>query len=78
MILLGSKGFGNGLSPQNNFSYAVDFLTKYAKLYTRCLAELPKGLANKGLARIVATGGGEHKRKAGGIIFYSIVNQPNF
>src|SRR3989344_759539 len=77
MILLGSKSFGNGLSPQNNFPYAVDFLAKYAKQYIHCLAELPNGLADKRLARIVATGGSGHKRKESGIILYSIVNQPN-
>src|SRR3989338_448076 len=73
MLLLGSKSFGNGLSPQNNFPYAIDFLAKNLKKYRRCLAELPDGLGGE-LARIVATGGSEQKQKASGIIFYTLLN----
>lgn len=73
MLLLGSKSFGNGLSPQNNFPYAVSFLAKHWKKYVRCIAKIPKGLANKELADIVATGGSEYKKKVSGITFYSVL-----
>lgn len=75
LLLLGSKSFGNGLSPQNNFPYAIEFLKKNMEKYVDCMIEIPGGLSDE-LAHIVATGGSDYKRSAAGVMFFSIVNEP--
>lgn len=74
MLLAASKSFGNGLSPQNNFPYAIDFLAREGKRYVRCMSQVEGGLRGNNLVQIVSTGGLYYKRKAAGIIFYSVVN----
>jgi len=75
MLLLGSKSFGNGLSPQNNFPYAISFLKKNLGKYVGFMTEIPGGLSDE-LARIVETGGSDYKRSANGTMFYSVVTEP--
>lgn len=75
LLILGSKSFGNGLSPQNNFPFAIKFLKKNLEKYVGCMTEILGGLSDE-LARIVATGGSDYKRSASGTMFYSIVNVP--
>lgn len=75
LLLLSSKSFGNGLSPQNNFPSAIDFLARNGKQYIRSMSELRDGLRNNDLVQIVSKGGMDYKRKTAGIVFYSVVNQ---
>ncbi|MBI2108804.1 MAG: alcohol dehydrogenase catalytic domain-containing protein [Parcubacteria group bacterium] len=76
-LILGMKRFLNGLSPQNNFEYAVSFLAKNIKKYEPFVKEIKGGL-NETLAHIVETGGGEYKKQMEGTTFYSVVNDIDF
>ena len=76
-LILGMKRFVNGLSPQNNFDYAISFLSANLKKYVPFMVEIKGGL-NQELAQIVATGGGKHKKQMKGTTFYSIVNHIDF
>lgn len=72
-LILGMKRFLNGLSPQNNFEYAVAFLAQHAEKYEPFVKEIKGGL-HEALAHIVETGGGEYKKRMEGTTFYSVVN----
>ncbi len=76
-IVLGMKRFLNGLSPQNNFGYAISYLAKNLKKYEPFLKEIKGGLS-KELAHIIETGGGPYKKKMKGTTFYSVVNKIDF
>ncbi|MBI4118608.1 MAG: alcohol dehydrogenase catalytic domain-containing protein [Parcubacteria group bacterium] len=75
-LLLGAKRFLNGLSPQNNFPYAVAFLARHLKKYESFVKEIKGGL-HKELVHIVETGGGEYKKQMEGTTFYSVVGKVN-
>ncbi len=72
-LILGMKRFVNSLSPKNNFSYAMAFLSANLKTYAPFMVEIKGGL-NPKLAEIVASGGGTYKNKMRGTTFYSIIN----
>lgn len=76
-LILGMKRFVNGLSPQNNFEFALSFLSSNLKRYAPFMSEIRGGLSQK-LAQIVATGGEMYKKQMEGTTFYSVVNHINF
>ena len=76
-LILGMKKFLNGLSPQNNFKFAISFLSKNVQKFTPFMTEIKGGLHEK-LAHIVESGGGEYKKKMGGTTFYSVIHRVGF
>lgn len=76
-LVLGMKRFLNGLSPQNNFDYAITFLSANLKKFAPFMVEIKGGLSLQ-LAQIVATGGEIYKKHMEGTTFYSVANHIDF
>lgn len=80
--IIRNQGFRNGLAPQLNIEWAINFLNRNLRMWAKFMTELLGGLdfstthdgRQIGLAELVAQGGGPYKAAMEGTTFISWLN----